>query len=302
MILAAGLGTRLRPLTDELPKPLVPIGDRPVLAHIAARLAAAGIRQAVLNTHHLATAFSRDQLAALPLRIEVIHEPRILGTAGGVAHAAPYLGDGDAIVWNGDILADLDVQALLEAHRRGSSLATLAITPRPAGEGTVGLDARGGVVRLRGERFGQEASGGDFLGIQAVSAALVRRLPAVGCLVGDGYLPALRQGARIGAAPFLGAWGDIGTLAAYLGENLRWLQEAERPFHCGGSARVEPGIALVDSVVGEGATVTGSGALRRAVIWPFARAVAPLEGVVVTTSGAVVRVPELCGEAAPHAG
>src|SRR5262249_43670015 len=154
----------------ELPKPLVPVGDRPAIVHIAGCLAEAGVREACLNTHHLAEAFSAERIAALPLRLEVIHEPRILGTAGGVANAAPYLGAGDAIVWNGDILADLDVRALLRAQADRRALATLAVAPRPQGEGTVGLDARGAVVRLRGERFGEEASGGDFLGIQVIGA------------------------------------------------------------------------------------------------------------------------------------
>jgi mannose-1-phosphate guanylyltransferase len=296
MILAAGFGTRLRPLTDELPKPLLPVGDRPAIAHIAGRLAAAGIQRASLNTHHLAEAFSAERLAGLPVHLTVIHEPRILGTAGGVANAAPHLGAGDAIVWNGDILADLDVRALFQSHAQaeaqGGALATLAVAPRPRGEGTVGLDARGAVVRLRGERFGEEASGGDFLGIQVLGAALRRKLPEVGCLVGDGYLPALREGAFIAAAPFDGDWGDIGSVAAYLDENVRWLRsQTGRPAHCGEGARVEASIELSDSVVGAFATVTGRGALRRVVVWPLARAVAPLEDAVVTTGGLVVRAP-----------
>jgi mannose-1-phosphate guanylyltransferase len=291
MILAAGLGTRLRPLTDELPKPLCPIGDRPALSHIGVRLAEAGIRQACLNTHHLAAAFSGEQLAALPLDLRVLHEPRILGTAGGIANAAPHLGDGDVVVWNGDILADLDVGALLEAHAKEAALATLAVAPRPRGEGTVGLGVDGAVVRLRGERFGEETAGGDFMGIQAVSAALRRRLPEVGCLVGDGYLPALREGGRILGARFDGAFRDIGTLSAYLGENLRWLAQTRRSAHVGEGAQVGAAVRLVESVIGARATVTGEGALSRVVVWPGARAVAPLEDAVVTTGGAVVRVP-----------
>src|ERR1700744_4736917 len=117
MILAAGLGTRLRPPTDELPKPLVPVGERSVGAHVAARLAQAGIREAVLNTHPLAAAFTPERLAGLPLSLRVIHETEVLGTAGGVANAADLLGDGDVVVWNGDILADVDVTALASAHR-----------------------------------------------------------------------------------------------------------------------------------------------------------------------------------------
>src|SRR5262245_58074994 len=93
MILAAGLGPRLRPLTLELPKPLVWLGDQPIVAPIARRLAAAGIERAALNTHHLAEAFKPSILERLPLAITVLHEPEILGTAGGVANAAGALGD-----------------------------------------------------------------------------------------------------------------------------------------------------------------------------------------------------------------
>ena len=289
MILAAGLGTRLRPLTLELPKPLMWVGDRPMVAHLAERLAAAGIGEAALNTHHLAGAFSVERLAGLPVRLSVIHEPAILGTAGGVANAAPLLGEGDVVVWNGDILADVDVAALVAAHRSMGRMATLAVAPRAAGEGTVGLDERGCVVRLRGERFGAEAAGGDFVGIQVMSAAMRRRLPRAGCLVGDGYLPLLREGGRLASFAVGGAWDDVGTIAAYLAANARWLERGGRAAYVGEGAVVAGGVDVRGSVIGAGAAVGGAGAVRGAVIWPGARAEAPLEGVVVTAGGAVVR-------------
>src|SRR6185437_12238506 len=104
--------------------PLVPVGDRPVIAHVAARLAASGVREAVINVHHLAEAFTADRLASLPLALEVVHEPEILGTAGGVANAAALLGGGDVVVWNADILADVDVGALVAARRDAGAVAT----------------------------------------------------------------------------------------------------------------------------------------------------------------------------------
>ena len=283
MILAAGLGTRLRPLTDELPKPLVPIGDGPVLAQVAARLAAAGITEAVLNTHHLASAFAG--LAGLPISLRVIHETEILGTAGGVANAAALLGEGEVLVWNGDILADVDVTALLAAQRANGSAATLAVAPRAAGEGTVGLGGDGRVVRLRGERFGEETRGGDFLGIHVLGVALRGRLPERGCLVGDLYLPALREGQRLATFAVPGAWDDIGTIAAYLAANARWLSRAGLASWVGEGARVDSGIDLTGSIVGAGAMVRGTGALTRSVIWPGACAGAPLDGAVVTARG-----------------
>ena len=289
MILAAGFGTRLRPLTDELPKPLVPVGDRAAVAHIADRLVKAGIHGAVLNTHHLADAFTPRRIASLPVRLRVIHEPTILGTAGGVANAAALLGRGDVIVWNGDILADVDVAALLDVHRDERPLATMVVAPRPRGEGTVGLDERGAIVRLRGELFGEEVGGGDFLGITALGPVLRARLPRKGCLIGDGCLPALRAGERIASVMGTMEWDDIGSIAAYLRANTRWLARLGMPNFVGKEASIAAGVEIEDSVVGAGAHVRGSGTVRGAVIWPGAQAEAPLDRVVVTTTGIMAR-------------
>ena len=289
MILAAGLGTRLRPLTDELPKPLVPVGDRPAVAHIAERLARAGLREAVLNTHHLAQAFTPRRLASLPLRLRVIHEAAILGTGGGVANAAPLLGDGEVILWNGDILADVDIAALLRAHRGARTQATLVIAPRRPGEGTVGIADDGALVRLRGERFGEETRSGDFLGIYVIGPKLRARLPAQGCMLGDGCLPALRAGERIETFTVATAWDDIGAIAAYLQANARWLSRSGNQAYVGEGAVVAPGVTLEDSVIGAGARISGQGLVRGAVIWPGAQAEAPLDRVVVTTAGVIAR-------------
>ena len=286
MVLAAGLGTRLRPLSAELPKPLLPIGDRPAVMHLLERLARAGISRAVINTHHLPEAFA--SLGAPPLPVDVIHEPEILGTAGGLHNAASLLGDGDVLVWNADIVADVDVDGLL-ALLRGGAAAALAAAPRPRGQGTLGVDASGRLVRLRGVVVGSEARGGDFLGVQAVSAALRGELPHAGCLVGDVYLPALRGGGDLRVLDAPGPWDDIGTVAAYLDANRRWLGARGAPAYVGAGARVGDEVVLEGSVVGAGASVQGRGTLRHCVIWPHARAEAPLEDAVVTSAGTLVR-------------
>ncbi|WP_437693401.1 nucleotidyltransferase family protein [Sorangium sp. So ce176] len=295
MILAAGLGTRLRPLTDELPKPLLWLGDRPLIAHIAEQLAAGGVRRAALNKSHLAERFSRDLIAAFPVPVDVLHEPEPFGTAGGLANAAGALGDGDVVLWNGDILIDLDVAALCAAHGQRGAAATLAVAPRPAGEGTVGVGAQGEVVRLRGERFGEEVAGGDFVGVHVVGEALRRRLPPRGCMVGDVYLPWLREGRALATFAAPAVWHDIGTVAAYLAASARWLAQRGLQSHVGPGASVAEGVDVTGSVVGAGARVEGAGALRGCVVWPGARvsvgadAEAPLERAVVTTQGRVVR-------------
>jgi mannose-1-phosphate guanylyltransferase len=289
MVLAAGHGTRLRPLTDELPKPLVPVGDRSVLAHVVARLRAAGVARLVINAHHHAEAVARAA-EDLELDATVVREAELLGTAGGVRNAAGALGEGEALVHNGDTLVELDPAELVGVHRALEPLATLAVTRArlPAGAGTVGLDAAGDVVRLRGERFGDEARGAEFAGVQILSAEARALLPREGCLVGDVYLPALRRGGRLAGATVVDRFDDIGTPRAYLAANLRWL---------GGPAsfvaddvRLGRAVRLAETVLGRGAVVEGAGVLERCVVWPEAHARAPLREAIVLTSGRVVEL------------
>ena len=283
MILCAGLGTRLRPLTDELPKPLVPVGDRPAVAHVTE-----GLRRAlpgapiVVNAHHRAEELRRW---AEPNGIAISEERELLGTAGGVAAAAAQLGEGDVLVWNGDIASELDAATLLAAHRASPSEATLAVAPRPAGEGNVGLDADGRVVRLRSESHGHEVRGGDFLGIHALGAELRARLPPVGCLVGDVYLPALRESATLRAFVTEAAFLDVGTLAAYAEANARWLRARGLGSWSHPSAEVAPGVDLEGTLVGAGARVV-AGAIR-CVVWPGAVVDRALTDAIVTPRGVV---------------
>src|SRR5262249_15520770 len=161
-----------------------PVGDRPALAHVLERLRAAGVARVVVNAHHRAgevRAFAETQ----PGDVAVSEEPDLLGTAGGLSHARELLGQGDVLVWNADILATVDARALVEAHAREAPAATLVVQPIACGTGSVGLDAAGRVVRLRSERFGDEASGGEFLGIHVLGAALRALLPPRGGLIED---------------------------------------------------------------------------------------------------------------------
>jgi len=289
MVLCAGIGTRLRPLTNELPKPLVPIGDRPLLAYIAAHLRAAGFSRAVCNTHHLPDAFS-NHLAEFPLDVHLIHEPVIRGTAGGVAGARALLGSEPVLVHNGDILADPPIAALLAGAGDGMCL---AVAPRPAGQGSVGLAADSSVVRLRGEMFGREIRGGDYIGVAGLGSRCLDELPQEGCLIGDWALPELRRGGRVSAAVSHTAWTDAGDPASYLAANLAWLEQHRGPKPAawvGPDTSIDPRATLERSLVGRGARVTGAGCVTECVVWPGAVARAPLSNAVVTTGGTVVRV------------
>jgi mannose-1-phosphate guanylyltransferase len=277
MVLAAGLGTRLRPLTDHRAKALVPVGDRPALAHVLDRLRVAGLSRVVVNAHHHLDQLRAFALGDLGVDLRLSEEPELLGTAGGIAHAHGLLGAGDVLLWNADILAEVDVGALLASH---GDQATLVVQPLTRGQGSVGLDDAGRVVRLRTERFADEARGGHFLGIHVLGRALRARLPARGGLIEDVYLPALARGDVLRSHLFDGPWHDVGTVESYLGANLAWLAARGLERWIGPGARVADGVVLDRAVVGEGASVTGHGALTRCVVWPGAHAMAPLDGRV----------------------
>lgn len=291
MVLAAGLGTRLRPLTDELPKPLCPVGGRAPVSVVVDRLAAAGAAKVVVNVHHLAAAWDGwATRQALPVTVEREPGQAPLGTAGGIANARAELGAAEVVIWNGDVIAAIDVAALVAAHRAQRAFATLAVRPRPRGEGAVGQTEGGRVVRLRTARAAAEDAGGDYAGVAVLSPACVASLPAEGCLVGDAWIPhLLRGGAPLVAHAYGGPFRDIGSLTEYLEANVEAVRAA------GGvivapDATVASTVVIVDVVVGDGARVLGAGALRRVVVWPGATATAPLEDAIVTPRG-VVNVP-----------
>jgi mannose-1-phosphate guanylyltransferase len=292
MVLCAGLGTRLRPLSFGLPKALMPVGDRPALSHILGSLAAAGLRRVVANAHHRAddlAAWARTDEAREAMdggELVLVREREILGTAGGVAHAAQQLGPGHVLVYNGDILSSgFDPMGAVRAFEASDAQVLWVVAPRPAGQGTVGLAEDGRVVRVRGRDFGDERSGADYLGIQVIGEDARRDLPAEGCLVGDFALPMLARGARIETLRFDGPWSDIGDPRSLLAANLAWLERRGLGAWSAPNATVSDEVRLDRALVGAGATVQGSGALSRSVVMPGAHVEAPAENRIVPASG-----------------
>jgi mannose-1-phosphate guanylyltransferase len=260
-----------------------------MLAHLLDHLRAAGGAPIVVNTHHRPEKIN-EFVDEYGLKLTVSHEPYLLGTAGGLARVRHCFGPSPVVVWNGDILAQPNLQSLVAATER--AVAAMAVIERPIGEGTCGLGADGRVVRLRGERFGDERSGADYLGVLALAREQLERLPDEGCLVGDYLLPKLRANERVLGIAGHGGFSDIGTPSVYLRENLRWLDVygGKRRNFVHPTARVASGVSLVDTIVGAGAVVTGRGRLERVVVWPGAAVEASLEDAIVTQHHGTLRV------------
>jgi len=171
MVLAAGQGTRLKPLTLKTPKVLLPVGGVPLICHTLAWLKRHGISQVVINLHHLGEqiqAFLGDG-SRFGVEIHYSIEESLLGTAGGVKRAG-YLLDGTFAVVYGDILTDFDLSAMLEFHREKEALATVAVSKvaKPSGVGVVKLKKEGRIVSFvekpsRGARLGNVWNGGIYI-------------------------------------------------------------------------------------------------------------------------------------------
>jgi NDP-sugar pyrophosphorylase family protein len=154
MVLAAGRGTRLAPLTDRLPKPLMVVAGRPMLAHILDFLRAGGIEEVVVNLHHLGDLIEHEigDGRSFGLRVQYSRESEILETGGGIKRAEPLLRGEPFVVANGDSLLELPLRDVLDAHRARGGIATMVVRPAPdvARWGVIELDAGDRVRRVAG--------------------------------------------------------------------------------------------------------------------------------------------------------
>jgi NDP-sugar pyrophosphorylase family protein len=154
MILAAGRGRRLAPLTDHTPKPLVDVGGRPMIERLIAFLRAGGIEQVVINLHHLGDRIVEALGDGRRLGVEIRYsrEHEIRDTGGGIRHAESLLAPEPFVVVNGDSLLELPLRAVLEAHAQGGTIATMVVRPDPDPHawGAVEIDAASRVRRIAG--------------------------------------------------------------------------------------------------------------------------------------------------------
>lgn len=230
MILAAGLGTRLRPLTNDRPKALVEVAGRTLLEIAIARLREFGVREVIVNVHHFA-----DMVAAylrennnFGLRIELSEEASLLDTGGGLKKAAWFFREpgppAPFLMHNVDVISAIDLERMLDFHARNQALATLAVQQRRASRYLL-FD---GQMRLCGRRLaGEQCTGQElaFCGIHVISPRLLEMLSEEGAFsIIDAYLRLAGEGERILAYRADGVyWRDLGTpesIAQAAGEGM----------------------------------------------------------------------------------
>ena len=222
MILAAGLGTRLRPLTETLPKPLLPIAGRPLIVWNLLLLRRHGVTEVMINLHHLGHLIEQalGDGAQFGMRIAYSKEPVILGTGGGLKQAEPFFGGEPFFVLNGDTLFDMDLGGMAAVHRQHRAAATMAVRadPDPDRWGAVELDARHHVVRITGRGKAPEGRTEKrmFAGVHLMHPRLLASAPAGReSSIIDAYVRAIQAGETVAGCDLPGYWSDIGTPERY---------------------------------------------------------------------------------------
>ncbi len=315
MILAAGLGTRLRPLSYELPKPVVPVLGRPLCTYNMEFLHRAGIREFILNLHTRPKLIQQrvNGWAGRRLRVEYTVEPVILGTGGGIRNAKEFLSGGTFVAVNGDTILGFALAAALAFHREKRALATLVLFPDPAKRYTPVWIAGDGLITGFGTDAGDGERSGFYTGCQIVEPALLSRIPPAGpsCIIRETYRPLLGTQAPVYGFLTTGTFREFGSPADYLAGTLALLAERARagtlppvetpdvaltpPVFVSPKARISAGASIgPDAVIEEGASVPAGAAVSRSILWPGA-SLAPgesLDGAILTASRRVIPATE----------
>ncbi|MFL5892475.1 MAG: sugar phosphate nucleotidyltransferase [Solirubrobacterales bacterium] len=289
MVMAAGLGTRLRPLTYEVPKPVVPVVNRPVMEHILELLPGHGFTEIISNLHWFPDAI-RNRIGdgtALGIDLTYSYEEELLGTAGGVRNIADFFGDGPFLVMAGDALTDIDLTALREAHARNGRIATLAVKS-VANVSDYGVVITGSDGRVQG--FQEKPDPAEALSdlascmIYMLEREIFDYFPdrPVADFALDVFPALLENDVPFGVHVIDEYWNDVGSLPEYLQGNLDALE---------GAVGVRTGGELLDSVGAEEAIETGDPGVSGPVLVgeglqldPSAR----LDGPLVIGDGCVI--------------
>ena len=222
MILAAGLGTRLRPLTDSLPKPLLPVAGTPLIVWNLLLLRKHGIREVIINLHYFGDLIEKElgDGSAWDMSLTYSHEWTLLGTGGGIKQAQWFFGDEPFLVMNGDTLLELDLGHLMARHREGAALATMVLRDDPEADrwGAVEIDDRQHVLRI----IGRGRSAVPFLvkrmfaGVHVIDPRLLGGVPyGRESSIIDAYVREIERGAVVLGYTMDGYWSDVGTPERY---------------------------------------------------------------------------------------
>ncbi|SRR6266516_79420 len=274
MILAAGYGTRLWPLTADRTKPAIPFLGRPLVGYVAEYLAGHGVDEVVVNLHHRPESVraALGDGSRFGVKLHYVEEPVILGTSGALDNARHLLGDDTFVVVNGKIVTDIDLTEAMKTHRQANALATLVLRPNPTREAFSVVETRDGLVTEFGGMPSGQVTGETaplmFTGIQILEPRIFDYIPrgVFSHSTVDVYPPAIARVERIAAHVAEGMWYELSTISRYLEISLRLLSNQGRNVDMGEDCQVQSGAAISDAILWDRVTIEEGARVHHSIL------------------------------------
>lgn len=302
MILSAGYGSRLWPLTEDRTKPAIPILGKPLVGYVAEYLAQYGCTDIVVNLHHRPESVraALGDGSQFGVRLQYIEEPQILGTSGALDNARHLLGDETFVVINGKIITDIDLSAALDTHRKQRALATLVLLRNSAREHFSVVNTKDGLITGFGgmPKIDSPDVPLMFTGIQILEPRIFDYIPKgiFSHSTTDVYPRAIVEGETIAAHIGSGRWYELSTIRRYLEITLAMLAEKKETNSIGKDCHLADDASITQSILWDNVVVESQAQLRRVILADDVRITAgeTLEDVVVVPANLVK------GRAAPE--
>jgi len=271
IVLSAGYGTRLWPLTEDRTKPAIPILGKPLVGYVAEYLARYGCDEIVVNLHHRPESVRKalGDGSQFNVKLHYVEEPEILGTSGALDNAREYFLEDTFLVVNGKIITDIDLNAALKTHRDSDALATLVLLPNSERELFSKVNTANGLVT----GFGGMPSQNDesplmFTGIQILEPRIFDYIPrgVFSHSTTDVYPQAIAKGDRVVAHVASGKWRELSTLQRYLDISLELLLEAGHEISVGAACTIDEGAEISQAILWDRVHVESGARVHRSVL------------------------------------
>jgi len=273
IVLSAGYGTRLWPLTEDRTKPAIPILGKPLVGYVAEYLAGYGMDEIVVNLHHRPESVHRalGDGSRFGVKLHYVEEPVILGTSGALDNTREFFERETFVVVNGKIITDIDLNAAIETHRKLNALATLVLLPNVRRERFSVVKTEAGRVTGFGRMpltTGEGPAPLMFTGIHIMEPRIFEYVPhgVFSDSVTDVYPKALANGEILAAHVASGKWRELSTLKRYLDISVELLEEKGKHLVTGANTSISETATVTDSVLWDDVEVGAGARINRAVL------------------------------------
>ena len=279
MILAAGFGTRLFPLTIDRTKPAIPFLGKPLVGYVAEYLAKYGFNDVVVNLHHQPNSVKKALGNGSDFGVKIHYtyeEPKILGTSGALDNARHLLEDETFLIANGKIITDIDIDAALETHRKSGALATMVLKENAKFEKFTEVFVEDGFITGFGDGFPNQSAVRNpkseipmmFTGIHILEPRVFDYIPrgVYSDIVPTFYNPAIKNGEKIAAHVARGKWFELSTIPRYLDISLNMLNGASEQNVIGVNSDIGESASIENSVIWDNVKIENGASISHAIV------------------------------------